>query len=136
KGVKYLNKQFKEDVDDEIFEFYYGPLANLIRTKYRDVDMPLTRKGVKLMNEVGIYAIVHGHANRYHGQRIMLRKGMLNFECDTTIDRHSRKKEGLKGEGAAVTIFHPDRLVLGISTDYPQIKVFDPKSIIVKRKSS
>ena len=135
KGVKYLNNQFKEDVDDEIFEFYYGPLANLIRTKYRDVDMPLTRKGVKLMHETGIYAIVHGHANRYHGQRIMLRKGLLNFECDATVDRTSRKREGLKGEGAAVTIFHPDRLVLGISTDYPQIKVFDPKSIMIKRKA-
>ncbi|MES9943088.1 MAG: metallophosphoesterase family protein [Candidatus Thiodiazotropha sp. 6PLUC2] len=135
KGVKYLNNQFKEDIDDEIFEFYYGPLANVIRTKYRDVDMPLTRKGVKLMHEIGIYAIVHGHANRYHGQRIMLRKGLLNFECDATLDRHSRKKEGLKGEGAAVTIFHPDRLVLGISTDYPQIKVFDPKSIMIKRKA-
>ena len=136
KGVKYLNKQFKEDVDDEIFEFYYGPLANLIRTKYRDVDMPLTRKGVRLLNEAGIHAIVHGHANRYHGQRIMLRKGMLNFECDATIDRHSRRKEGLKGEGAAVTIFHPDRLVMGISTDYPQVKVFDPKLIVRQGNSS
>jgi hypothetical protein len=127
KGVKYLNKQFKEDVDDEIFEFYYGPMANLIRTKYRDMDMPLTRKGVRLMHEAGIYAIVHGHTNRYHGQRIMLRKGMLNFECDTTTDRHSRKKEGLKGMGAAVTIFHPDCMVMGISNDYPQVKVFDPR---------
>jgi hypothetical protein len=132
KGIKYLNKLFKDDVDDEIFDFYYGPLANLIRTKYRDVDMPLTRKGIRLMHEAGIYAIVHGHANRYHGQRIMLRRGLLNFECDATIDRNSRKKEGLKGDGAAVTIFHPDRLVLGISTDYPQVKVFDPKSIILR----
>jgi hypothetical protein len=136
KGIKFLNKQFRENIDDEIFEFYYGPLANLIRTKYRDVDMPLTRNGARLMNEAGIHAIVHGHANRYHGQRIMLRKGLLNFECDATIDRYSRKKEGLKGEGAAVTIFHPDRLVMGISTDYPQVKVFDPKTIVVKRKGS
>ncbi|MCU7936003.1 MAG: metallophosphoesterase [Candidatus Thiodiazotropha sp. (ex Dulcina madagascariensis)] len=130
KGIKYINRAFKESVDDEIFEFYYGPLANLIRTKYRDVDMPLTRKGVELMHDAGIYAIVHGHANRYHGQRIMLRKGMINFECDATIDRHTRDKEGLTGEGAAVTIFHPDRLVMGVSTDYPRIKVFDPKSIV------
>lgn len=126
KGVKQLNRQFQEHVEDEIFEFYYGPLANTIRTKYRDVDMPLTRKGVELMHDAGIHVIVHGHANRHHGQRIMLRKGMVNFECDATIDRHSRRKEGLAGEGAAVTIFHPDRLVMGISTDYPRIKVFDP----------
>jgi hypothetical protein len=126
KGVKHLNQQFLEHVKDEFFEFYYGPLANAIRTKYRDVDMPLTRKGVDLMRDAGIHVIVHGHANRYHGQRIMLRKGMVNFECDATIDRYSREKEGLEGEGAAVTIFHPDRLVLGVSTDYPRIKVFDP----------
>jgi hypothetical protein len=125
-GVKQLNRQFLENVEGEFFEFYYGPLANTIRTKYRDVDMPLTRKGVELMRDAGIHVIVHGHANRYHGQRIMLRKGMVNFECDATIDRYSREKEGLKGEGAAVTIFHPDRLVLGVSTDYPRIKVFDP----------
>jgi hypothetical protein len=130
KGVRALNLQFREHAEDEIFEFYYGPLANTIRTKYRDVDMPLTRKGVELMQDAGIRVIVHGHANRRHGQRIMLRKGMVNFECDATIDRHSREKEGFKGEGAAVTIFHPDRLVMGISTDYPRIKVFDPSSIV------
>ncbi|MCU7853858.1 MAG: metallophosphoesterase [Candidatus Thiodiazotropha sp. (ex Monitilora ramsayi)] len=130
-GVKYLNRQFIEHVaEDEFFEFYYGPLANSIRTKYRDVDMPLTRKGVELMHDAGIHVIVHGHDNRHHGQRIMLRKGMVNFECDATIDRHTRKKEGLAGEGAAVTIFHPDRLVMGVSTDYPRIKVFDPASIV------
>jgi hypothetical protein len=126
KGVKQLNRQFTEAAQDEFFEFYYGPLANTIRTKYRDVDMPLTRKGVELMHDADIHVIVHGHANRYHGQRIVLRKGMVNFECDATIDRSSREKEGLKGEGAAVTIFHPDRLVMGVSTDYPSIKVFDP----------
>lgn len=129
KGVKQLNQQFLEHLEDEIFEFYYGPLANTIRTKYRDVDMPLTRKGVGLMHDAGIHVIVHGHANRHFGQRIMLRKGIVNFECDATIDRHSREKEGLQGEGAAVTIFHPDRLVMGISTDYPRIKVFDPNSL-------
>ena len=130
KGVKHLNRQFMEHVEDEFFEFYYGSLANTIRTKYRDVDMPLTHKGVELLHDAGIHVIVHGHDNRHHGQRIMLRKGMVNFECDATIDRHSRKKEGLAGEGAAVTIFHPDRLVMGVSTDYPQIKVFDPQSIV------
>ncbi len=129
KGVKHLNRQFQEHAEDEIFEFYYGPLANTLRTKYRDVDMPLTRKGAELMRDAGIHVIVHGHANRYHGQRIMLRKGMVNFECDATIDRHSREKEGLAGEGAAVTIFHPERLVMGVSTDYPRIKVFDPSML-------
>ncbi|MES9992337.1 MAG: metallophosphoesterase family protein [Candidatus Thiodiazotropha sp.] len=130
KGVNYLNKEFKESIDDEIFEFYYGPMANLIRTKYRDVDMPLTRKGVELMHGADIHAIVHGHVNCNHGQRIMLRKGMIHFQCDATIDRNSRKKEGMKGEGAAVTIVHPKRLVMGISTDYPHIKVFDQTAFL------
>jgi hypothetical protein len=127
RGIKYINREFKGSVEDEIFEFYYGPMANLIRTKYRDVDMPLTRNGVALMHDAGIHSIVHGHANRRYGQRIMLRKGMIHFECDATIDRNTRAKEGLKGKGAAVTIFHPKRLVMGVSTDYPQIKVFDQK---------
>lgn len=130
KGVKHLNRQFREHVHEELFEFYYGPLANTIRTKYREVDMPLTRHGVKMINKKGIYAIVHGHKNMHYGQRIMLRKGLVNFECDASVDRHTRSKEGLQNHGAAVTIFHPDRLVLGISTDYPYIKVFDPDSLI------
>ena len=128
-GVKQLNQLFHDHVKEELFEFYYGPLANIIRTKYREVDMPLTQKGVKLIHEAGIHAIVHGHDNRHHGQRIMVRKGIVNFECDATIDQNSRKKEGLRGCGAAVTIFHPDKLVMGVSTDYPFIKVFDPTSL-------
>lgn len=128
-GVKHLNRLFHDHVKEELFEFYYGPLANIIRTKYREVDMPLTRKGSRLIHEAGIHAIVHGHDNRHHGQRIMVRKGIVNFECDATIDRNSRRKEGLQGCGAAVTIFHPDRWVMGISTDYPFIKVFDPSAL-------
>ncbi|OQK18399.1 hypothetical protein AU255_11450 [Methyloprofundus sedimenti] len=127
KGVNYLNQQFKKHLHDEIFDFYYGPLANTIRTKYRDVDMPMTRQGNKMLREKGIYAIVHGHKNLRYGQRIMLRKGMVNFECDASVDRHTRKKEKigtLSGHGAAVTIFQPQGRVLGISTDYPYIKLF------------
>ena len=126
KGVKSLNKQYKEHVSEELFEFYYGPLANTIRTKYRDVDMPLTKHGVSLVKKKGIRALVHGHKNLHHGQRIMVRKGLVNFECDASVDQHTRKKEGLSPYGAAVTIFRPEGLVLGISTDHPYIKVFKP----------
>ena len=49
---------------------------------------------------------------------------MINFECDTTMDINSRRKEGLKGPGAGVTIIHPDGVVIGISTDYPKIKLY------------
>jgi hypothetical protein len=124
-GVKHLNRQFHKLLQQDLFEFYYGPIANTIRTKYREADRPLTRRGVKRLHDDGVHVIVHGHVNRYHGQRIMLRKGMLNFECDTTIDRGTRRKAGLQGPGAAVTVFRPDKTVLGISTDYPYVKVFE-----------
>ncbi|NOR41316.1 MAG: metallophosphoesterase [Gammaproteobacteria bacterium] len=130
KGMKYLNRKFRKQMYRDPFDFYYGPLANIIRTKYRPVDMPLTRHGVKLLRKKsGVHAIVHGHRNLLHGQRVMLRKGIVNFECDATLDRNSRKKEGMEGQGAAVTIFRPEGLVMGVSTDYPYIKVFEPTSI-------
>lgn len=130
KGMKHINRKFRKQLHSDPFDFYYGPLANIIRTKYRPVDMPLTRYGVKLLRKKsGVHAIVHGHRNLRHGQRVMLRKGIVNFECDTSLDCHTRKKEGLTGPGAAVTIFRPEGLVMGISSDYPYIKIFEPASI-------
>ncbi len=125
-GIKYLNQAFSEEVNKNPFDFYFSPLANTIRTKYRDIDRPFTRQGARLLAKSDIQVIVHGHRNLLHGQRIMLRKGIVNFECDTTIDRGSRKKESMPGTGASVTIFKPEGVVIGISTDYPKIKVFDP----------
>jgi UDP-2,3-diacylglucosamine pyrophosphatase LpxH len=128
RGFKHLNRKFRKEIRGNPFDFYYGPLANTIRTKYRKTDRPLTRRGVKLLKKSGIQVIVHGHKHLFQGQRIMLRKGMLNFECDSTIDRGSRKRANMEGTGAAVTIFKPKGVVVGISTDYPQIKVFAPSS--------
>jgi hypothetical protein len=130
KGIKHINRKFRKQLYKDPFDFYYGPMANIIRTKYRKIDRPLTRHGVKMLrNKKGIHVIVHGHRNLLHGQRVMLRKGIVNFECDTTLDRNSRRKEGLSGYGAAVTIFRPEGVVMGVSSDYPYIKVFDPKAI-------
>ena len=130
KGMKHINRKFRKQMYRDPFDFYYGSMANIIRTKYRPIDMPLTRYGVKLLRKKSaVHALVHGHRNLLHGQRVMLRKGIVNFECDTTLDRNSRKKEGLEGPGAAVTIFRPEGLVMGVSTDYPYIKVFEPASI-------
>lgn len=126
-GVKQLNREFSRQMLGDPFDFYYGPLANAMRTKYREVDMPLTARGIDMVRKRGIYAIVHGHFNRLHGQRIMLRKGIVNFECDATLDRNSRKKEGLKGIGAAATLFTAGRQVIGISNDYSRVKLFDPR---------
>lgn len=130
KGVKHLNREFNDKVRMDLFDFYYGPLANTIRTKYREVDRPLTLRGVESVRNRKIHAIVHGHVHLQHGQRITLRKGMINFECDSTLDRNTRKRNGVEGHGAAVTIIHPDGLVKGISVDYPFIKVFEPSLLI------
>ena len=128
KGFKHLNKKFRKEIRGNPFDFYYGALANTIRTKYRKTDRPLTHRGVKLLKKSGIQVIVHGHKHLSQGQRIMLRKGMVNFECDSTMDRGSRKRAHMPGTGAAVTIFRPKGAVVGISTDYPKIKVFAPGS--------
>ena len=127
KGLKALNRMFREQLFGYPFEFYYGPLANMIRTKYRPDDMPLTAYGANLIHAMGIHAVVHGHQSLQHGQRIMLRRGIVNFECDSTMDRNTRGKEGLAGHGVAVTIFEPHGQVIGISRDYPCRKVFELK---------
>jgi len=130
KGITHLNKLYQRQVKNNLFEFYYGPLANIMRTKYRDVDMPLTSYGVEKIYEKGIHAIVHGHRNHLDGQRLMLRKGILHIESDTTMDRNSRKKEGLAGYGAGVTIIRPEGQIIGISADYPYAKVFEPRGLV------
>ncbi|MBD2857484.1 metallophosphoesterase [Spongiibacter sp. KMU-158] len=125
-SVAHLNKLYRYQIQHDLFEFYYGALANTMRTKYRDVDMPLSQHGVETAYNSGIHAIVHGHRNRHEGQRIMLRQGMIHFEGDITLDRHSRKKEGLSGIGHGVTVIHPKGQVIGLSNDYPCAKVFEP----------
>ena len=126
-GVKWINKNFRKKLEKDQFSLYYGPLGNMIRTKYRNYERHFSKKGALMMYNSGVNAIVHGHRNLYYGQRIMLRKGIINFECDTSLDINTRKKEGVvQGLGASVTIIHPEKLVLGISSDYPCIKVFEP----------
>lgn len=129
-GVQDLNHRFRKQLRETDFGFYYGPIANSFRTKYRAVDMPFSKRGVQRAHDSGIHAIVHGHKRLAHGQRIALRNGIINFECDTTMDRNSRKRDGLKGVGAGVTVLHPDGWMLGISTDYPHVKYFDPNILL------
>lgn len=128
KGIDTLNRRFRKQIYHDPFEFYYGPLANTIRTKYRDLDRPWSRRGADRLHTAGIHALVHGHDSLRCGQRMLMRKGMLNFQCDATVDRNSRVKEGIAGAGAAATVFLSARRVLAISTDHPAVKVFDPES--------
>lgn len=130
-GVDQLNAEFKRTLLEDPFELYHGVLGNAFRTKYRDFDYAFTEEGVEHLHRAGIYAIVHGHRNILQGQRILIRKGMLNFECDASIDRNTRVVEGLYGPGAASVVFEPGGSVNAISTDYPYIKRFHPGFITV-----
>jgi len=129
KGVRRVNREFKKQMKGNPMRFYYGPLANAIRTKYRPGDRHLTAAGARQVHDNDVHVIVHGHKSMANGQRISLRKSIVNFECDVTLDRHSRSRDGLKGAGAGVTIIRPDRKVIGISTDHPYVKVFDPDDL-------
>ena len=126
-GVRDMNRQFRAALAGEPFDLYYGSIANTVRTKYRPEDNDLSKAGAQCIRDSGIHAIVHGHRNLLHGQRLMLRRGLLNFECDATVDSHSRQKEGLDGRGAAATVIYPEGHILGISTDFPYAKLFEPK---------
>jgi hypothetical protein len=125
-GIDGLNRTYAQLVRDDPFELYNGPIGNTFRTKYRDIDFPFSERGMLDLHSAGIYAVVHGHRNLLRGQRIMMRGGMLNFECDSSVDANTRRLERLKGSGGAATLVRPDCRVLGISTDYPRVKVFDP----------
>jgi len=132
RGTTHVNDLYRDLVWRDPFEFYYGALANAMRTKYRPVDMPLSRRGVESLNRRGIRAVVHGHRNRTDGQRITLRRGMIHVEGDTTMDRNSRAKEGLRGYGLGVTVVDPAGRIVGISCDYPYAKLLEPESLLKK----
>lgn len=123
----YLNDLYRRKIRTDLFGFYYGPLANTMRTKYRDVDLPLTDDGVEMAGRYGVHVVVHGHRNRTCGQCLALRQGMIHIEGDITLDRNSRRKEGLPGVGMGVTIVSPEGRVIGISNDFPYAKVFEPQ---------
>lgn len=129
-GVEGANAWFRELLAEEnFFDLYHGPVGNAFRTKYRSTDHPLTPHGVERLHSVGIYGVIHGHRSINHGQRIIFRAGMLNIECDATVDINSRELVGLEGPGGAATVFRPNGQVLGISTDYSAVKVFEPTTV-------
>ena len=124
-GIEGLNARFRQQMSDDLFALYHGSVGNSFRTKYRDTDRPLTESGVRDMHAAGLYAIVHGHQSIPVGQRFVFRAGLLNVECDCSVDAGTREVVGLAGPGAAVTTFRPDGRILGISMDHPHVKVFD-----------
>ena len=130
KGVAHVNRRFQKESQAEPFAFYSGTVANLVRTKYRDVDHPLTEQGVDDLHAAGIKLLVQGHINRCSGQELKSKHGLLHLEADITLDRHSRSSEGLDGIGSGATLIYPNGNILGISRDFPHAKLFNPAQIL------
>lgn len=130
KGVAHVNRRFRKESRKDPFVFYTGTVANLVRTKYRDIDHPLTEAGVADLHLAGIRLVVQGHINQCRGQELTARQGLLHLQADVTLDRHSRTLEGLEGIGTGATIIQPDGHILGLSRDYPHAKLFDPAEIL------
>ena len=129
-GVEVVNERYREAADSATLEFYFGPLANLVRTKYRDTDGELTKRGVDLLHQAGMHMVVQGHVNNHSGQRLISKRGLLHLEGDVTLDRTSRRLEGLDGIGAGATLIFPSGDVIGLSRDYPRAKHFAPDRFI------
>lgn len=135
-GISQMNKRFHQQLNQNLFGFYYSSLANTFRTKYRLADKPLTSAGVSRVKEAGIYALVRGHVSHLQGQKLSIREGLLHIEGDVTLDRNSRRKGGAVGIGYGVTVIEPAGFVVAISADYPYAKVFNPKHYSLKNCAS
>lgn len=125
RGVEGANDLFAELLARDLFELYNGPVGNMFRTKYRAFELPLTEEGVEALYGAGIYGVVHGHKNITRGQKVLLRRGLLNLECDVSMDCNTRVVEGLEGEGGGVLVLRGDGRAIGVSTDFPTAKVLD-----------
>ncbi len=125
-GIDEVNRRFHRLAADDLFRLYYGTLGNSMRTKYRACDLPLTAQGAARARQLGLHVVVHGHRNRTAGQRLVLRQGIMHVESDVTLDRNSRREEGLAGAGVGVTLIDPAGYVDGLSADYPDVKRLEP----------
>ncbi|MDX1669782.1 MAG: hypothetical protein R3194_10210, partial [Limnobacter sp.] len=113
-GCEAINTKFDQLVhSDDLSAVYFGPLFNTVRTKYRDTDYDLTQHNVEQLFACGIHAVVHGHRSRQQGQRLTLRKGIIHFEADITLDINSRRNENLQGQGAGALVIDPSGEVRG-----------------------
>ena len=128
-GPEGINARYRAGARHSSLAFYFGPLANLVRTKYRPSDFDLTDRGVDLLHRNGIHMVVQGHVNNHAGQRLLAKRGLLHLEADVTLDRASRSLEGLDGIGAGATLILPSGDVIGLSRDYPRAKHFAPERI-------
>lgn len=125
-GPQAVNDRYRAATANASLGFYFGPLANLVRTKYRSSDCRLTEQGVSALHRAGIHMAVQGHVNNHMGQNLRCKRGFLHLEGDVTLDRTSRQLEGLEGIGAGATLIYPSGDVIGLSRDYARAKHFAP----------
>ncbi len=129
-GVDAVNAAYRDAAERATLGFYFGPLANLVRTKYRQSDCTLTEAGVDMLHRAGLHMVVQGHVNNHAGQRLLAKRGLLHLEGDITLDRASRALEGLDGIGAGATLIFPSGDVIGLSRDHPRAKHFAPERML------
>lgn len=117
-GYHEINRIFWSGIKREDAALTYNnPISNVFRTKYRDVDWPLTGSGSSMLHDCGIYALVHGHQTSFIGQRMKLRNKLLNIEADCAVDCNTRNAKELWTPGFAVTILEPSGIAIGYSAD-------------------
>ena len=129
-GAEAVNAAYRDAAVCATPGFYFGPLANLVRTKYRSCDCALTQAGVDMLHRAGVHMVVQGHVNNHAGQRLRAKGGLLHLEGDITLDRASRAREGLDGIGAGATLIFPTGDVIGLSRDHPRAKHFAPERMV------
>jgi hypothetical protein len=121
-GVDGLNDEFRRMLKVSPMAMYHGNLGNCVRTRYRISDEPLGDGGIRALEQAGVSLLVHGHSvsggdDGDGCQRLSRRGGVMDVDCDVTINVHRRAKLGLEQAGAAVVILQPSGLLCGLSSD-------------------
>lgn len=117
-GFERLNQEFNRKLQQgKIFEIYYNELGNVVRTKYRDKDHPLSELGVQALKNQGIHALVNGHRAHINGQQLVFRNKLLHIECDAELNANCRAKSQLAPGASAVTMFKTCGTVSALSSN-------------------
>lgn len=121
-GVDKLNREFQQELREAPMRMYHGTLGNCVRTRYRISDEPLSDTGIRALEGAGVSLLVHGHSG-INGevedgcQRLSWRGGVMDLNCDVTINVHRRAISGIEDLGAAVVVLQPSGLLCGLSAD-------------------
>ena len=103
-------------------DMYHGTLGNCVRTRYRISDELLSDAGVQALEEAGLALLVHGHSDgsgsgSEGGQQLSRLGGLIDLDCDVTINAHRRAMGGMEDVGAAAVLLQSSGLVCALSLD-------------------